>query len=85
MTPPKTIDADRLTELRNQFTKETGEERINSQGEPDIDYVDWLENKILSLSIPISHEGGREECHEAGCNELAICGNYCGSHCKCKA
>ena len=34
-------------DLRKDFEKETGFNWINSQKEPDIDYVDWLENKII--------------------------------------
>ncbi len=35
--------------LREQFEKETGTPWTNKQGEPDIDYVEWLEkdNKML--------------------------------------
>lgn len=29
-----------------EFEKETGVKPVNSQGEPDIDYVSWLEKKI---------------------------------------
>ena len=32
-------------ELRKQFKKESGENWTNSQGEPNIDYVNWLESK----------------------------------------
>ena len=34
-------------ELQLQFYKEKGIECVNSQGEPDIDYVKWLEDKVL--------------------------------------
>ena len=37
-----------IQELRNAFTHETGIEVFNSQGEPDIDYVAWLEEKFVS-------------------------------------
>jgi hypothetical protein len=33
-------------DLREQFEKETGTRWINSQNEPDIDYVCWLETKL---------------------------------------
>lgn len=36
-------------DLRNDFHNEQGIKWINSQGEPDIDYVEWLENKILAV------------------------------------
>lgn len=43
--------------LRGQFKAETGISWINSQGEPDIDYVEWLEKRILqhgkSQNLPI--------------------------------
>jgi hypothetical protein len=35
-------------ELQAQFYKETETEVVNSQGEFDIDYVQWLEEKIIS-------------------------------------
>lgn len=34
-------------ELRKRFAEETETTWINSQGEPDLDYVIWLENKVL--------------------------------------
>ena len=36
-------------ELREDFYILYGEEWLNSQREPDIDYVLWLENRILEL------------------------------------
>jgi hypothetical protein len=33
-------------DLREQFEKETGTRWINSQNEPDIEYVIWLEVKL---------------------------------------
>lgn len=35
------------TDLRNQFNRETGNRCINDQGDPDIDYVIWLEKKYI--------------------------------------
>jgi hypothetical protein len=35
-------------ELRTQFQMENGDPWENSQGEPDIDYVMWLEEKLLN-------------------------------------
>jgi hypothetical protein len=32
--------------LKEQFEKQTGTHWENSQGEPDIDYVLWLENQL---------------------------------------
>jgi hypothetical protein len=40
-------DRQKAEELRYQFFKETGYTWENSQGEPDIDYVYWLENKVI--------------------------------------
>jgi hypothetical protein len=37
-------------EIRREFFKETGTPVINSQGEPDVDYVDWLEAKIINAT-----------------------------------
>ena len=39
--------------LKEEFEKETETPWINSQGEPDIDYVDWLEAKIITLDKQI--------------------------------
>ena len=33
-------------DLAKEFFNETGTLTINSQGEPDIDYVQWLENRL---------------------------------------
>lgn len=35
-----------MSQLRVDFFNETGVEWENSQGEPDIDYVNWLEAKV---------------------------------------
>lgn len=40
-----------MGDLRNQFKEETGTNWENSQHEPDIDYVDWLEKKIIEKGI----------------------------------
>jgi hypothetical protein len=40
-------------ELQKQFKKETGDSWLNSQGEPDIDYVTWLENKVLASQFAL--------------------------------
>lgn len=37
------------SELQTKFFKEQKIEAFNSQGEPDIDYVDWLEKQICVL------------------------------------
>ncbi len=33
--------------LRKEFEKEMKISWVNKQGEPDFDYVEWLENKII--------------------------------------
>lgn len=40
-------------QLNIQFKNETDISCVNSQGEPDIDYVHWLESKIISANAPI--------------------------------
>lgn len=42
-------------DLQRQFTAETGWMPQNSQGEPDIDYVEWLEKKVLK-KVPSKDE-----------------------------
>jgi hypothetical protein len=34
-------------DVKIKYNKETGEDWINSQGEPDVDYVQWLEDHYL--------------------------------------
>ena len=36
-----------LEELRDNYREATGEDIVNSLGEPDIDYVHWLEEALL--------------------------------------
>ncbi len=36
-------------DLRAEFEKEEGMSWMNEQGEPDVEYVWWLENKITRL------------------------------------
>lgn len=38
--------------LRELFFQEQGIPAINCQDEPDIDYVDWLEKKVLYIASP---------------------------------
>lgn len=42
------------TELQTQFYKENGIEAFNSQGEPDIEYVQWIEDKLALQQVDIS-------------------------------
>lgn len=37
-------------ELKQEFKEESGTNWKNSQGEPDIDYVAWLESRVIGLS-----------------------------------
>lgn len=37
-------------DLRDKYTVETGEKWFNLDGEPDIEYVYWLENLVLGIS-----------------------------------
>ena len=41
-----------ILDIRNQFEKETETHWENSQGEPDIDYVIWLESKLTTKDKP---------------------------------
>lgn len=34
--------------IKQDYFLETGEKWINGDGEPDIDYVEWLERKLIS-------------------------------------
>ncbi len=34
-------------DLQNKYLREAQEHHINGQGEPDIDYVIWLENNLI--------------------------------------
>ena len=52
-------------EIREEFTKLTGVTPDNSQGEPDIEYVWWLENRlreaectlpVVSGSLPLASD-----------------------------
>lgn len=41
-------------ELRDQYHLETGEKWENSEGKPDIDYVQWMERKIIARQYNVS-------------------------------
>lgn len=53
---------EKIKALREQFKTETGENYINSQGEPDIEYMAWMEERLVkeSDSLPCV-----SDCHEA--------------------
>jgi hypothetical protein len=46
-------NTDFILKLRKEFEKETGMNWQNSQQEPDIEYVEWLENKLKNLFLNI--------------------------------
>lgn len=41
---------DEVKKLQDEFKEQSGENWINSQDEPDIDYVHFLEMRIISLN-----------------------------------
>jgi len=51
---------EKYRELRKQFEDETGDHWTNSQGEPDIDYVSWLEQKLVKESDSLPCVSPRE-------------------------
>lgn len=60
------------TELQLKFFKETGTELVNSQGEIDIDYVSWLEDKVISAQFKPEVEVSDEEELEAIADVIII-------------
>lgn len=62
-------------DIEEEFIKKFGINPINSQGEPDIDYVKYLEYKIINLSAP---EEPEEEIMTANefFNKLMECDSY---------
>ena len=50
-----------FTELQEKFFSETGICAVNSQGEPDIDYVNWLEAMVENGS---SHNSAMDAMRE---------------------
>ena len=67
-------------ELREKFRKETGDNWENSQGEPDIDYVLWLESKLFAIPVVV----GRSEqlvCDDCGSKNVRDTdyGKQCGN------
>jgi hypothetical protein len=61
-------------ELRQQFHLEAGIKWENSQGEPDIDYVQWLEQKVI---IRHALTGGTTECICDNCGRKVTVCKYC--------
>lgn len=52
--------------LRDQFKGEEGINWMNSQDEPDIDYVEWLEGNLLELSHNSDYVAVLREAFKAG-------------------
>ena len=67
-------------ELQHDFHNEQGINWLNSQGEPDIDYVMWLENKILAIknNTPLPPAEGAEEYLKLPQNDGKL--KYCPAH-----
>jgi hypothetical protein len=64
-------------ELQADFHDKEGMFWLNSQGEPDIDYVMWLEDKVLAMKndIPVpSDEIPPDPTAEAGCGRQPTVG-----------
>lgn len=74
----KSIDEFTITELQNKFYKETGVECINSQGEPDIDYMQWLEDKVIKGATEQDLISKAREVHNR--SEQLVCPNCKESH-----
>ncbi len=57
-----------MSQLKNEFFAETGIEWENSQGEPDIDYINWLEAKVKKFTstnsdmVPCPHFKNERTC-----------------------
>jgi len=67
------------TQLQTKFYKEKGIECFNSQGEPDIDYVQWLEDLLL-IPVPpttqICDDYDPEMAFPNGNGKCKSCGKY---------
>lgn len=65
-------------ELRVIFETETGTHWENSQCEPDIDYVEWLESKIISSNIQLMENLPlSENCEHFQHGHCDCLGKYC--------
>ena len=68
-----------FTELKEKFFSETGICAVNSQGEPDIDYVNWLETMVENGS---SHNSAMVPClkwhNDGGKCVVLFAGEKCG-------
>lgn len=69
--------AENGSQLRKSFSEETGVDVFNSQGEFDIDYIHWLEQKFLDSQLQPSQVGDvAQQLHD----ELYE-GDECGKDC----
>ena len=59
--------------LREQFEKETCVAWINTQGEPDIEYVEWLETKLQNTSSNSDYAKSCDFCADKSEAEFNIC------------
>lgn len=59
-----------MSKLRDLFYKESGCTWINGDGEPDIDYVKWLEDKVEKLTPSIEHNEPEHICPNPRCLSL---------------
>lgn len=62
--------------LRQQFKDEAGTNWENMQGEPDIDYVLWLENKALDLA-DVVERSEQFKCEHKGRRTATELVEYC--------
>ena len=66
------------------FHHETGDAWLNSQNEPDIDYVAWLENKVIANQFALPSKEQIVEIIGSKLKEHETAWTYDGSHlCDC--
>lgn len=68
---------EKIEALREQFKTETGENYINSQGEPDIEYMAWIEERLVKESDSLSCVSESACKHEAISYGAIIICNKC--------
>jgi hypothetical protein len=59
-------------ELQEKFFSETGICAVNSQGEPDIDYVNWLESIVEKLTASNKQSTPLRECIICGAKKVPL-------------
>ena len=69
-------------ELREKFRLETGHNWENPQGEPDVEYVLWLESKLLAIPSIV---GRSEHLFCPHCEGISIQENFYTSTCACNS